>query len=267
MERGDLHHRRGEVARAQRAAGDADRNADRARIVCGAQRGVPAYRADRQARRPARRRPDFRQLHLRRIRRPHRRCDDLLRADLVDQRDDVDRATRHDDDGRGHAGAAAVRPKVDRRRAALRHSVSACSREPAAVYAQLRGGARIHPVRAIVLLVLYRARRDQAAHHASRPAAALPRLGIPGNPCGFPARDRLHDVLSFDGTAVALVPWSFDHVFRSLDLRCLPQAGRSSSRGRSRVANEHAAFPANGDACCCDAVCGGASCSCPNCIR
>ena len=113
LERGDLHHRRGEVARAQRAAGDADRNADRAGAVCRAQRGVPAHRADRQARRPARRRPDFRQLHLRRIRRPHRRRDDLLRADLLDQRDDVDRAARHDDDGRGHSGAAAVRPKVE----------------------------------------------------------------------------------------------------------------------------------------------------------
>ena len=48
-------------------------NADRARAVCRAQRGVPAHRADRQARRPARRRPHLRQLHLRRIRRPHRR--------------------------------------------------------------------------------------------------------------------------------------------------------------------------------------------------
>ena len=36
-------------------------------------------------------------------------------------------------------------------------------------------------------------------------AAALSRLGIPGNPSGFPARDRLHDVLSLDRTAVAVV--------------------------------------------------------------
>ena len=35
-------------------------------------------------------------------------------------------------------------------------------------------------------------------------AAALPRLGIPGNAGGFPARDRVHDVLSLDRTAVAV---------------------------------------------------------------
>ena len=150
--------------------------------------------------------PDFRQPHLRGIRRPHRRCDDLLRIDLLDQRDDVDRAARHDDDGRGHAGAAGVRPKVDRRRAGLRHPVSAHGREPDAVYAQLRGGTRIHPVLFAVLFVLYGARGHQAADHASRPAAALPCLGLPGDPGGFPARDRLHDVLSVDGTAAALVP-------------------------------------------------------------
>ena len=55
--------------------------------------------------------------------------DDLHRADLLDQRDDVDRAARHDDDGRGHSGAARVRPKIDQRRAGLRHPVSACGRD------------------------------------------------------------------------------------------------------------------------------------------
>jgi len=43
--------------------------------------------------------PAFRQLHFRRARRPHRRRDDLLWPDLLDQRHDVDRAARHDDDG------------------------------------------------------------------------------------------------------------------------------------------------------------------------
>jgi len=33
-------------------------------------------------------------------------------------------------------------------------------------------------------------------NHAAEPAAALSRLGIPGDPGGFPARDRFHDVLS-----------------------------------------------------------------------
>src|SRR5207248_255090 len=51
-------------------------------------------------------------------------------------------------------------------------------------------------------------------------------------PCGFPARDRVHDVLPFDRTAVAVAAGSSHHVFRFPDLRRLPQAGRSSSRGR-----------------------------------
>ena len=72
---------------------------------------------------------------------------DLLRADLLDQRDDVDRAARDDDDGRGHSGAAAVRAQVDQRRAGLCHPVSARGRQPDAVHAQFRGRARIHPVR------------------------------------------------------------------------------------------------------------------------
>ncbi len=91
---------------------------------------------------------DFRQLYLRRGRRPHRRCDDLLRIDLLDLCDDVDRAARDDDDGRGHSGAAGVLGQIDRRRAGLRHPVSARGRKPDAVHAQLRGGARFHPVRA-----------------------------------------------------------------------------------------------------------------------
>ncbi len=48
--------------------------------------------------------------HLRRVRRPHRRRHDLHRADLLDQRDDVDRPARHDDDGRGHSGACGRSP-------------------------------------------------------------------------------------------------------------------------------------------------------------
>ena len=79
-------------------------------------------------------------------------------------------------------------PALRRVRAASRRSgapayailFQLAGREPDAVHAQLRGGARLHPVRAVVLLVLHRARRHQAAHHPSRPAAALSRLGIPG---------------------------------------------------------------------------------------
>ena len=104
----DLHHRRGAPAGAQRAARDADGNADRAGALCRAQCRVPAHRADRQARGPARCCPDFRQLHFRRVRRPHRRRHDLLRADLLDQCHDVDRAARDDDDGRGHSDSAGV---------------------------------------------------------------------------------------------------------------------------------------------------------------
>ena len=55
---------------AARAAGG---DADRARALCRPQCGVSPHRADRQAGRPARCRPDLRQLHLRRTRRPHRR--------------------------------------------------------------------------------------------------------------------------------------------------------------------------------------------------
>ena len=61
-------------------------------------------------------------------------------------------------------------------------------------------------------------------------AAALSRLGIPGNAGGFPARDRLHDVLSFDGAAVAVVSRYLDHGFRPVDLCRFPQAGRSRRR-------------------------------------
>jgi len=38
----------------------------------------------------------------------------------------------------------------------------------------------------------------------------LSRLGIPGTPAVFPARDCLHDVLSVDGTAAAVIPGHFD---------------------------------------------------------
>ena len=40
-------------------------------------------------------------------------ADDLHRADLFHQRDDVDRAARHDDHGRGHSGAADICPQID----------------------------------------------------------------------------------------------------------------------------------------------------------
>src|SRR5262249_24023088 len=98
--------------------------------------------------------------------------------------------------------------------------------------AQLRGGAEFHPVRAVVLFVLQRARRDQAARHAARSAAALPRLGVSGNAGGFPDRDRFHDVLSSGRTAAAVGPWHPDHAFRSFDLCRLPQADGSRPRGR-----------------------------------
>ena len=82
---------------------------------------------------------------------------------------------------------------------------------------------------AVVLLVLHRARRHQAAHHAARSAAALSRLGIPGHAGGFPARDRLHDVLSFDRPAVAVVFGYSDHDFGPFDLCRFPQARRSGA--------------------------------------
>ena len=168
--------------------------------------------------------------HLRRVRRPHRRRHDLHRADILDQRDDVDRPARHDDDGRGHSVAAGVRPQIAAGCAGLGHPVPARGRQPDAVHPQLREGARFHPVQPAVLLVLHRARRHQAAHHPARSAAALPRLGIPGDPGGFPARDRLHDVLSFDRTPGAVVAGYPDHDFRPFDLCVFPQAGRSAPR-------------------------------------
>jgi APA family basic amino acid/polyamine antiporter len=58
--------------------------------------------------------------------------------------------------------------KIGERRAGLCHPVSARGRQSAAVHPQLRGGARLHPVRAAVLLVLHGRRSDQAAHHRSR---------------------------------------------------------------------------------------------------
>ena len=58
-------------------------------------------------------------------------------------------------------------------------------------------------------------------------AAALSRLGIPGHPGGFPARDRLHDVLSFDRASAAVAAGCLDHDFGPSDLCRFPQAGRS----------------------------------------
>ena len=113
--------------------------------------------------------------------------------------------------------------RLDQRRAGLCHPVPARGGEPVAVHPQFRGGARIHPVRAVVLFVLHRARGDQAAHHASRPAAALSGLGIPALAAGFPARDRFHDVLSVDRPAAAVGSRYCHHAFRSSDLRRFPQ--------------------------------------------
>ena len=108
-----------------------------------------------------------------------------------------------------------------------------------------------------VLLVLHRARRHQAAHHPPRPAAALSRLGIPGHAGGFPARDRLHDVLSFDRTAAAVGAWYLDHDFRTFDLRRFPQAGRSGPRGRIRGSRMNdVSLRENCDACGRHVVCG-----------
>ena len=244
VERGDLHHRRDAHAAAEPAARAAGGDADRAGAVCGAECGVPAHHADRQAVRAARRRPHRRQPYLRRHRRPHRRRHDLHRAGLLDQRDDVDRPARDDDDGGGHPGAADVRPQIDPGRAGLCHPVPARGREPDAVHPQFRGGAGFHPVRAAVLLVLHRARRHQAAHHAARCAATLPRLGIPDHAAGFPARDRLHDVLSLDGAAVAVRSRYFDHDFGPLDLCRFPQ--RRDDRATSlRAANRDASAHEN----------------------
>ena len=130
VERCDLHHRRDAHAAAKPAARAAGGNADRPGAVCRPQCGVSPHHADRQIGRAARCRPHLRQLHLRRVRRPHRRCDDLHRADLLDQRDDVDRPARHDDDGRGHSGAADIRPQID---ATARRPMPSCSssRSPA----------------------------------------------------------------------------------------------------------------------------------------
>ena len=111
-------------------------------------------------------------------------------------------------------------------RAGLRHPFPARGRQPDAVHPQFRGGAGFHPVRAAVLLVLHRAWRHQAAHHEARSAAALSRLGIPGHPGRFPARDAVHDVLSFDGTAIAVVSGYFDYDFGPFDLCHFPQADR-----------------------------------------
>ena len=136
------------------------------------------------------------------------------------------------------------------RRAGLCHPVPACRRNADDVDPVLRGGARLHPVRAAVLLVLHRARRHQASHHAARSAAALPRLGIPDDAAGFPARDRLHDVLSLDRAAAAGVLGYVDHDLGPADLRHLPQAGRARRRDRiPRAAHEHAPRDENGGAC------------------
>ena len=74
------------------------------------------------------------------------------------------------------------------------------------------------------------ARRRQAADHAARSAAALSCLGIPDYAGGFPARDRLHDVLSFGRTTVAVVAWCPHHDFGPFDLRRFPQAAGPACR-------------------------------------
>jgi len=132
------------------------------------------------------------------------------------QRDDVDRPARHDDHGEDMPAL-----RVFARKSSSGAPVYAILFQLAVANLLLftrsfRGRTRFHPVRAVVLLVLYRARRHQAAHHAARAAAALSRLGIPGNACGFPARDCLHDVLSVDGTAAAVIAGHFDDDLRPL---------------------------------------------------
>ena len=59
----------------------------------------------------------------------------------------------HDDDGRGHPDAADVRPPVGERRADDGGPVSGHGRDADAPHPELRGRARIHPVRPAVLLV------------------------------------------------------------------------------------------------------------------
>ena len=66
--------------------------------------------------------------------------------------------------------------------------------------------------------------------------------GYPVTPVVFLLVTALHDVLSCDGAAVAVVAWYFDHGFRPFDLRRFPQAGRCGLRDRiarppPRVAN------------------------------
>ena len=102
---------------------------------------------------------------------------------------------RHDDDGRRHPNAADVRPPVGKRRADHRDPVSGHGRDADAPHPELRGGAGIHPVRPAVLLVSRRARRDQAAHHPARSAAALSRMGLSGDAAHLPIGDGVHDVL------------------------------------------------------------------------
>ena len=121
---------------------------------------------------------------------------DLYWPHILHQRDDVDRPARHDDNGGRHPGAADLRSQIDPGRTRLCHPFPARGGQPDAVHPQFRGRARFHPVRVVVLFVLHGAWRHQAAHHPTRPAAALSCLGIPGHSGGFPARDRLHDVLS-----------------------------------------------------------------------
>ncbi len=61
-------------------------------------------------------------------------------------------------------------------------------------------------------------------------AAAVPGLGIPGHPGGFPAHDLIHDVLSCDRSAAAVVFRCLDYDFGPIDLRRFPQAGRRRLR-------------------------------------
>src|SRR5262249_11630847 len=97
---------------------------------------------------------------------------------------------------------------------------------------QFRAGSRLHPVLVFGLLVLHRARSDQAALHPPGPAATLSRLGIPDFAAGFPARDRFHDVLSLDEPAAGVGARFIDHGFRPADLRRFPQANWQRPRGR-----------------------------------
>jgi len=147
------------------------------------------------------------------------------RACVFHQRDDVDRPARHDDHGGGHACAAGIRRKSSSGAPVYAILFQLAVANLFAVHPQFRGRTRFIQFALLFCSFFTVLGVIKAAHHAARAAAALSRLGIPGNACGFPARDCLHDVLSVDGTAAAVIAGHFDDDLRPFDLRHLPQAG------------------------------------------